>query len=475
MSKKTLNTANLEALGAKRLADLLIEVSTGSADIKRRLRLELSHNLGATELARDVRRRLTSLRKSTGFVGWRRRKALIKDLNTQVTMICEKIAPEAPTLAFELLWQFIEIAPSVYERVDDSRGDVGDVFRDALLQFDEIAPNAVLDPVALADQVWSAILDNGYGEWDGIIPLLAPTLGTSGLARLKARAESYAAAPPEAETDDHEAIQFLRQLREGANYAADRKARFVKWCLQEIAAAAGDTAAYVAQYSDKDLKRKDISAEVAQLLLSEGRAQDAYDLLLDADPDPHTLGQEAWDSVLIDCLIALDRPDDAQDHRWTCFIATLNPHHLRTYLKDLPDFEDVEAEDRAMAHALTFPNLSTALRFCLTWPALRSAAQLIESRSDELNGNAYELLTPAAEALRERHPLAAVMLWRAMIDYALQEGRATRYGHAADHLADCAALDAQIADYATIPDHARYLQTLQLHHERKSSFWAKLH
>ena len=42
MSKKTLNKANLADLGADRLADLLIEVSQGSADIKRRLRLELS-------------------------------------------------------------------------------------------------------------------------------------------------------------------------------------------------------------------------------------------------------------------------------------------------------------------------------------------------------------------------------------------------------------------------------------------------
>jgi hypothetical protein len=58
MSKKTLNTDNLEALGAKKLADLLIEVSTGSADIKRRLRLELSHNLGASELVHAIRKRL---------------------------------------------------------------------------------------------------------------------------------------------------------------------------------------------------------------------------------------------------------------------------------------------------------------------------------------------------------------------------------------------------------------------------------
>ena len=69
MSKKTLNTVNLAALGAERLAELLIEVSTGSADMKRRLRLELSHNLGPAELARDVRKRLVTIRRAKSYVG----------------------------------------------------------------------------------------------------------------------------------------------------------------------------------------------------------------------------------------------------------------------------------------------------------------------------------------------------------------------------------------------------------------------
>ena len=111
MSKKTLNAANLAALGADRLADLLIEVSTGSADIKRRLRMELSHNLGPEELAHDVRKRLVSLRKSKSYVSWRKRKALVTDLNTQIAMIVDKIAPKDPSTAFELLWKFMELAP----------------------------------------------------------------------------------------------------------------------------------------------------------------------------------------------------------------------------------------------------------------------------------------------------------------------------------------------------------------------------
>jgi Family of unknown function (DUF6880) len=474
MSKKTLNKINLEALGAERLASLLIEVSTGNDIIKRRLRLEISHNLGVSELAHDVRKRLVSLRKSTSNIGWRRRKALITDLSTQVVMITDKLAPEDPSTAFDLLWQFIEIAPSIYERVNDSRGEVGDVFRDAIGHFEDIAPRAHLDVEALAERVWSAVRDNDYGEWDGIIPLLAPTLTKAGLEKLRMLAEAYGAAPLTDDQEDHEAIQFLRQLRGESSYAVERKAGFVKWCLQEIATAAGDTDAYIAQYSDADLKRQDISAEVAMLLLADDFAKRALDLLVDADQDGPLVGQGAWDDAYIATLIALGQEEEAQAHRWACFLLSLNAQHLRDYLRGLPDFEDVEEEDRARNHVLEFPNLSTALDFCLKWPDLLTAAQLITGRADDINGNHCSLLTPAAEALRVRQPLAAVLLWRAMIDYTLEQRLAARYGDAAEHLMDCNLLDAEITDYGMKPDHAQYLEFLQMRHDHKSTFWAKL-
>ncbi len=474
MSKKTLNKSNLSALGADRLADLLLEVSAGSAEIKRRLRLELSHDLGPAELGRDVRKRLVSLRRSTSFVGWRRRKALIKDLRTQADMITDKIAPEDATLAFDLLWQFLELAPSVYERTDDSRGEVGDVFREALAQLGEMSGQAVLDPLTLASQVWGAVRDNGYGEFDGVIGLVAPALGEAGFAHLKGQIDAYEAAPPEAEKD-HEALRFLRDLRGGGNYLSKQKSRLIKRLRQEIAEAEGDTSAYIAQYSAQDLERPDIAAEVAQLYLAEGKATEALALLQGVQQDSRDYGRDAWDAAYIACLLALDRVQEAQTHRWARFCETLNGDYLRAFLKLLPDFEDIEAEDRARNHALALADLPTALGFFLDWPDLASAAKLIQSRQQELNGDLYQIFTPAAEALRDRHPLAAVLLWRAMIDYALAKARTSRYGHAADHLRDCQTADVEIADYGQFGSHEAYLAHLRTRHDRKASFWAKVH
>lgn len=475
MSKKTLNQTNLAALGADQLAALLIEISAGSADIKRRLRLELSHNLGASELAHEVRKRLASLRKSTSFIGWRKRKGLIKDLSTQVMMITDKIAPEDPTTAFDLLWDFIAIAPFIYGRTDDSKGDVGNVFRGALDHFETLGPRAVVDTRELADRVWTALQDNGYGEWDGIIALMAPVLEDTGLARLTSHVQAYADAPPEDDEQAHEAIRFLRKLRGGDAYAAAHKARFVRQCMQDIAAATGDTHAYIAQYTAQDLRRRDIAASVAMLLLEVRDAAGALDHLLGADTDGTTAAQDAWDTAYIATLLALDRQQDAQTHRLTRFQATLHPHFLRDYLKLLPDFEDVDAEDAAMRHAAGFPQMSAALRFFTQWPDLVAAARCIMDRMDDINGAHTAILVPAAEALRTRHPLAAVILWRAMIDAALGQNQAARYSHAAECLTDCASVDGDISDYGSLLSHDAYLDMLRTQHGHKASFWKKVH
>lgn len=474
MSKKTLNQINLEALGAAQLAALLMEVSTGNADIKRRLRLELSHQLGATELAHDVRKRLTSLRKSKSFVGWRKRKALVKDLETQVAMITQKIAPDDPSAAFELLWAFLDMAPAIHSRTDDSKGDVSAVFHAAMENLGDIAQRADTAPTALADLVFGALVDNGYTQWDGIIAVMAPALGDAGLSHLEAKIKAYGKDPATDVADEHEAIQFLRQLRGGNTAASGRKSRLTRQWLRQIAMVTGDAQAYVTQFTAHDLRRKKIAAQVATVLLGDDQAQAALEALLAADDDTETLGQDAWDAAYIAALAALNRMDEAQAHRLACFHATLHPQHLRDYLKVLPDFEDVEAEDLAKAHALSFQRFPTALNFFFHWPDLLGASKLIQTRTSEINGDHYALLSPIADALRDRYPLAAVLVWRKMIDYALGQGRSSRYTHAAEHLADCAALDVEISDYAGFATHEIYVNTLKTLHERKASFWEKV-
>ena len=171
-------------------------------------------------------------------------------------------------------------------------------------------------------------------------------------------------------------------------------------------------------------------------------------------------------------LDALGRGDDAQAARWSCFERALSEEHLRAYLKRLPDFDDVEAERRALDHAEHYKSLLQALAFLVSWPALDRAARLVVDRAAELDGNHYEILSPAADALAGKYPLASTLMLRAMIDFTLTKARSSRYRHAARHFMECASLASAISSFGELETHEAYAARLKSKHGRKSGFWS---
>ena len=472
-SKTTLNAKNLETLGAERLAELLIEISTGSAVAKRRLRLELAGAQSPKEAGREVAKRLTSIARARSFVNWQNRKPLVTDLESQLRAIKEQIAPADPTEALALTWRYMQVATPLFERCDDSSGIVIGVFHDACALLGEIALAAGTPPEALADAALEALRDNGYGQYDGLIAILTPALGAEGLAHLKARIEALSATPvPVPPKGEWEAVGYGSG---GATYAHQMEERsrqsLVRMALKDIADAMGDADAFIAQYDPATRKVPKIAAEIAARLLAAGRADDALGFIERAEVDKSHFVPREWEDARIAVLEALDRQREAQAFRWECFERGLSSDHLRDYLKRLPDFEDIEAEERAMAHAATNHNLLPALGFFIEWPAPDHAARLLIARHKQINGDNYEFLVPAAEAVSERHPLAATLALRSMIDFTLNAGRSSRYQHAARHLAECDALASQIEDFGAFEPHAGYVARLKREHGRKSGFW----
>ena len=82
-SKTTLNAENLEELGAKRLAELLMDIAEGDAATKRRLRLELTAQEAPKTVAAEVRKRLTQIARARSFADWRKVRDLATDLEAQ--------------------------------------------------------------------------------------------------------------------------------------------------------------------------------------------------------------------------------------------------------------------------------------------------------------------------------------------------------------------------------------------------------
>ncbi|MBU6251045.1 MAG: hypothetical protein KGO47_07770 [Cyanobacteria bacterium REEB417] len=438
-AKHTLNVRNLEALGAATLATLLIEVSSGNAVIQRRLRLALAAAGGAETAAQEVRKRLAAIRRSTTFIDSARRKALLADLEAQQQAITGPIAAADPNLAVELQLRLLELGEGVLDRCSDSTGAVVGLFQRGVDGLANLARSAATNPEALVEHAADLLQENGYGQFDGLIPALAPVLEDAGLLRL----------------------QDALLERGGVD----------RFTMEQIAQGRGDLEGYLELFEPAQLAWPGTAAEVAGHLLRGGRAEEALAVLERAAHASQLMQAEGWHATRIAVLDALGRTDEAQQHRWLVFSHTLSIPLLREYLQRLDDFADVEAEERAFVLAEQHALPLAALQFLVFWPSLSRAARYVIEHLEAWDGDAYAIYEPAAQRLSVDHPLAASLLLRAMVVFALARGRAKRYCYAVEHLRQCERLEARIDDWQGLESHSSFAGRLREAFGQTWSFW----
>jgi len=456
-SKTTLSEANLVDLGPERLAAILLDLSSDS-HVKRVLRLELFAEAGGEGLALEVSKRLATIGKSSSRIHWRKRAAFAKDLDLHRRMI-ERLAQDDATAALDLMLDLLDLATPTLDRLSQAEGPIGDVFLAARDGVGAIAAQALPDPIVLADRIAKLLRRDDYALCGPLVNALAPALGKKGQAHLR---------------------QTLEQLSV-ARTVRDARSAIYKDALRRLADASGDVDAFEATFAP-DLRRTPlVSAEIARRLLVAGRPEDALATLHAGAPSEqrgrHQSSLEersAWEEAMLEALEATGHHDEAQKRRWTEFERTLSIPLLRGYLKGLPDFDDVEAEDQAKAVAKRFPQFDRALAFLVSWPDLPAASRLVLSRAGEINGADDTLMVEAARRLEGGYPLAATLLLRASIQYVLTYGVATRYAEAARQLLEAESLSVMIADYGEYPDHPAFVADLRAMHARKQGFRAEL-
>jgi hypothetical protein len=463
--RRKITIETLTELGAQKLAELLLTEAAGNRQLKQALDLAISAKEGPVVLGATVRKRLAGFVMSRSMPSYERGREIIVELDGLRTMIVENIGVENPRLALELLWELIELHPSILELIDDSNGLVGDVFTTACDDLGPLAERAGVDPEALAALVLQKITNNHYGIYNGLIRSLDAALGQEGRAKLRGllleRRQQYL-------TDDK-----VAGVTPGRG---DFTPSGLSLALRDIAELESDADAFIDTYQGRDLTNPYFASEIAVQLLRAGRAKEALCYLDRAQPSEQNrhFGQLKWTDARIAVLEALKHTDEAQALRLAFFQVHLSVSHLRAYLHELPDFEDFEAEQRALDHVGGHANVHAALSFLVEWPAHERAAQLVLSRNKEIDGDRYELLDPAASLIEGKYPLAAVLLRRALIEVTLRKARATRYKHAARHVREIDSSNSQIRDYQNFETHQQFMERLRKTHPRKTGFWPLL-
>lgn len=463
--KPALSTDKLKDLGADKLAQLVLEEAERNVGFRRQVKAAMAGAEGPGAIVKVIDKRLSGLERAKSFIEWDKARAFRDDLRSLTTTITTELAPAAPALAMDRLLRFIATHERVFARVDDSSGSIQDVYYEAISSAGNLVPALPeTDADLLPEKIMAQLGQSEHGYLCDLTAAVAPHLPQTVLARWDGELETA--------ITERAALEAARSS-DGWHYSMTSQWAEMR---QSIASARGDLDLLITLETEKRPHMQD-TLGIATKLLYAGRLTEALDWSRRPGPREYDAPEDglAPERVSLETRILdeMGKSAEAQALRWRCFEARLSADILRDHLKALPDFEDMEAEERAHAIALAHANPNVALEFFLDWPRHDLAAKVIETHRETWNGSDWHILPKIAATMEHEHPVAATILYRALLDDILARARSKAYAHGAKYLAKLALLsaDADAGRPSKMDDHATYLTGLKQAHARKAAFW----
>ena len=138
---------------------------------------ELSDKIEALTLANDpvalsrvLRKRIASLKRGRRFIDYRASFDFAREQEAALADIESGLLERSPEHAFDLVDRFLATAESVLNRVDDSGGAVGEVYRQAVLLWLTAAKGWRDANVDWLERIYQLNQQNDYGVLDPLLP-----------------------------------------------------------------------------------------------------------------------------------------------------------------------------------------------------------------------------------------------------------------------------------------------------------------
>jgi hypothetical protein len=453
MASDDITLTQLQMLGSERLADLVLQECHERPQFEQRVQRALA-TLGDTKgLVSLVKQQLTSLSRGKKFYSASESHQFSNELSEVHQAIVNEVAPIALDAAIELTKKFLSLHRKVFERVDDSYGNIWPIFNDALEALSGFyEKDNTMDATKLAKDVLDWYDHNNYAVYDNVIKYFAPVLGLSGRNHLEQclRQRVEASCPPAGSRD------FTRE-------------RAISGLLN-LADACQDIDGYIAileTYHAPVAAHHKIG--VAQRLVNAHRYEEVLSWLETLEPSARYDDEKRL--LTVQALEGLGQSAAAQTVRIEQFSASLSEALYEDCLEhsESPNTLREQLLGAAMVHTIK----SQALSFLIRVGEFAKAAQLIRENQADWDGLSYYTLQPAAKALEKAWPLESTILYRALIEDILTRAQSKYYHHAVRYLKALEALSTQIDRWADLPSHVQYFDALQETHRRKKALWQK--
>jgi len=429
----------------EKLVDILLSFHSSNKDVQKQLDIIFaSEHESPDEMVRMIRKEISSLKKAVEFSDYYESDFLTGNLDDMYSKIKNDLNAKSPNIAFDVMLDFLDLHENIINSIDDSNCDISDLFMTACQDLGAIGQNINhLSIQKIVEIVFDRFTNNQFSVYDNIIIDCKDMLKNQGLDLLQ------------------------KKFKKTAN----------KLGLKSVADSKNDVDLYIEACSLEDKIRPHDHLEIAERLIKHQRAKEAIQWLDTMETDdlwPNYFSKQNNRKELKIQALELDgRHEDAQKERLSWFANSLSSSLYKNILKvSNQNFQKAFQLD-TIKKAFQFPQPYIALNFLLEIQEFEKLAQFVRARFEELNGEQYYTLRPAAEALQLVDPLAATFLYRKMLEPVVEKAKNKYYNYAAKDLVTCGVLDSHITDWKTAQKHDTYFKELEVKHKRKVSFWAE--
>ncbi|QWA09930.1 hypothetical protein GTU79_21920 [Sodalis ligni] len=435
----------------------LVEAAYGiNTDVDQRIEsILLGSDLHA--LAHQLKDRINSIARSDRYIDYQQAAEFSRTLNILVEDIA-RLIEAAPRQAFELIDSFMSIHERIYERVDDSGGDIGGSYSQALevwLKAARCWRGSGDCPLDLTAVLTARHNDNGYAVWDDVIAKSGDLLTKDELMQLSGRFENVYHQAQAAPSD--------RDYNSGTAKAA--------LGIAAVAKALGDVNMFERYILMRSPKPNELQKQsIINFCLSVNDGESALKWL-----------QGTWDkrfaserlSLLDATYTLLGRHHELLALRREAYQRSPDHWRLKALLEILPENEKPGVEAQAIINALKISHLQVRIDTLIACHGITEAKEQLLKHIAQLNVFYGTLLDWAEVFHQAQEHLAEAACYRLLIEDILASGRSKAYHHAEDYYRQLARLDAEIERYDPLPSWQEYQVKLRQQHGRKKSFWQR--
>lgn len=425
--------------------------------IDRHLAIGKDEEPGANPVVRVLAFQIEKFRDDDEFIDYRASTGFANRLESVLDDIDDLLGTDDPAAALELTEMFLTLPDTLFERVDDSDGSLGDVFQEAVKQWLLLAEDVrAANPEAESwvEKVLHYFHNNEYGVFDDIIAGSSTLLTDQEFQQLAWRFENEARQAVEASNTS-------RHNHSGATALHG---------LQSVAEALSDIHLYETSMLLRSPEPNTLQLDsLIRFALTIGELDRAEHWLEQPqwhnDPRRHRSLRNLWlqqkgqtDQLRRELLDAFQQRPDLYSLEASWLLAGEQDRwQLRQQVEELAEPPD-DVYDR--------------VTMLITVNSLDKAAQLLVHYHNELRFYHYTALQIWLRTFEANgNALAMVVCYRALLNDLLDRGFSRAYHHGVRYFHRLLALDNEINDYHGLSDAQSYIRHLQSKHGRKWSFW----